>query len=222
MLRYNIMFVLAHALATFGAYALARQLGAGRIGAAVAGVALRVRAVAAGPGRAPARALQRRHRAGAGHAGPRARLVAAARLPPASAGTPGWAYAGWLVAAWQISLGFGIGLPFAYVLAGIVLVAAVVWFARRWLVRPVPATVRRPAARSPTWSAALLFAAVGALLACPTSRSPSCTRTPSATIGDIGIYSPPVQRLLHRAGRVADLGRPARGGRGPRCPGTRR
>src|SRR5690606_16103030 len=33
ILRYNIMFVLAHALAFFGAYVLARQLGAGRTGA---------------------------------------------------------------------------------------------------------------------------------------------------------------------------------------------
>ena len=36
------MFVLAHALAFFGAYALARQLGAGRTGAAVAGAAFAV------------------------------------------------------------------------------------------------------------------------------------------------------------------------------------
>lgn len=39
VVRYNIMFVLAHALATLGAYALVRQLGSGRIGAAVAAVA---------------------------------------------------------------------------------------------------------------------------------------------------------------------------------------
>ena len=61
-----------HALAFFGAYALVRQLGAGRTGAAVAGGGLRLRAVAAGPGRPPARDLHRRDRAGAGHAGPRA------------------------------------------------------------------------------------------------------------------------------------------------------
>src|SRR4029453_14460189 len=39
ILRYNILFVLAFALASFGAYALARQLGAARVGAVVAGVA---------------------------------------------------------------------------------------------------------------------------------------------------------------------------------------
>ena len=39
ILRYNILFVLAHALLAIGAYALVRQLGAGRTGAAVAAVA---------------------------------------------------------------------------------------------------------------------------------------------------------------------------------------
>ena len=145
VLRYNIIFVLAHALASLGAYALARQLGAGRIGAAVAGVALRLRAVAARPGRPPARALHRRHRAGAGHAGPRARLVAAARLP-ARAPARRLGLAGWLVAAWQISLGFGIGLPFAYVLAGAVLVAAVL-VRRAAAAHRAGRAVRSPAAR---------------------------------------------------------------------------
>jgi hypothetical protein len=39
-LRYNILFVLAHALLAVGGYALVRQLGAGRTGAAVAAVAI--------------------------------------------------------------------------------------------------------------------------------------------------------------------------------------
>ena len=38
VVRYNLLYVLTHALALFGAYALARQVGAGRAGAAVAGV----------------------------------------------------------------------------------------------------------------------------------------------------------------------------------------
>ena len=39
ILRYNILFVLAHALLAIGSYALVRQLGAKRTGAAVAAVA---------------------------------------------------------------------------------------------------------------------------------------------------------------------------------------
>jgi hypothetical protein len=38
-LRYNVLFVLAHALMVIGGYALVRQLGAGRTGAAVAALA---------------------------------------------------------------------------------------------------------------------------------------------------------------------------------------
>ena len=85
VLRYNIMFVLAHALATFGAYALARQLGAGRIGAAVAGVSYAYAPWLLAQAGHLHVALQRRDPAGAGDAGARARLVAAARLP---AGAP--------------------------------------------------------------------------------------------------------------------------------------
>src|SRR6185436_19280927 len=39
VVRYNIIYVLLHALAFFGAYMLARQLGSGKTGAAVAGAA---------------------------------------------------------------------------------------------------------------------------------------------------------------------------------------
>jgi hypothetical protein len=40
---------------------------------------------------------------------------------------PAWALGGWLVAAWQLTLGFGIGLPFAYVLAFGCIAAVVGW-----------------------------------------------------------------------------------------------
>ena len=79
ILRYNILFVLAHALLAIGAYALVRQLGARPTGAAVAGGGLRLRAVAARPGGPPGHRLGRRHPAGPGDAGPRARLVPAVR-----------------------------------------------------------------------------------------------------------------------------------------------
>ena len=80
-LRYNILFVLAHALLLIGAYALVRQFGAGRTGAAVGRGRLRLRAVAARPGGPPRHRLGRRHPARPGHAGPRTRLVDAVRLP---------------------------------------------------------------------------------------------------------------------------------------------
>src|SRR2546430_8678184 len=45
---------------------------------------------------------------------------------------PGWALAGWLVAAWQITLGFGIGVPFAYALGGSVALGYGIGLLRRW------------------------------------------------------------------------------------------
>jgi hypothetical protein len=133
-LRYNILFVLAHALLAVGGYALVRQLGAGRTGAAVAAVAIAY---------APWRLAQEGH----------LDIISAGGIPLALAmlarghgwslrrghrpneRNAGWAALGWLVAAWQVSLGFSLGLPFLGVLGLIVLVllvgTPVVWSRRR-------------------------------------------------------------------------------------------
>jgi hypothetical protein len=188
VLRYNIMFVLAHALATLGAYALARQLGAGRIGAAVAGASYTY---------APWLLAQAGHLHIVSNGGIPLALAMLARGHGWSLRHgyrpqrrhAGWAYAGWLVAAWQLSLGFGIGLPFAYLLAGIVLVAAVVWFGRRWL-----AGVRRPFGGRLLVAdlvGGVVFAAVGGLLAVPYFKVTQLHPNAMRTIGDIQLYSPP-------------------------------
>lgn len=189
VLRYNIMFVLAHALATLGAYALARQLGSGRIGAAVAGVSYTY---------APWLLAQAGHLHIVSNGGIPLALAMLARGHGWSLRHgyrperrhDGWAYTGWLVAAWQLSLGFGIGLPFAYFLAGTVLVAAVTWFVRRWLVRPV----RRPFGSRLLVAdlvGGALFAGVGALLAIPYFKVAELNPNAERTIGDIRLYSPP-------------------------------
>ncbi|HKN96778.1 MAG TPA: hypothetical protein VJX10_06660, partial [Pseudonocardiaceae bacterium] len=116
MLRYNIVFVLAFALATVGAYALARQLGANRVGSAVAGAAFAY---------APWRYGHDGHLNILSTGGIALALAMLARGHGWSLShgyrpertRPGWALAGWLVAGWQITLGFGVGLPFFYVLA---------------------------------------------------------------------------------------------------------
>ncbi|SCL38853.1 hypothetical protein GA0074692_5156 [Micromonospora pallida] len=194
LLRYNILFVLAHALATLGAYALARQLGAGRIGAAVAGVSFAY---------APWLLSQAGHLHVISNGGIPLALAMLARGHGWSLRYgyrprrrhAGWALAGWLVAAWQLSLGFGIGLPFAYVLGGIVLVATLTWYLRRYWIRPV----KHPFG----WRllvtdvvGGLVFAATGALLAIPyfivAERHPNARRS----IGDLDIYSPPASGFL--------------------------
>lgn len=163
VVRYNIMYVLVHALAFLGAYALVRQLGVDRISALVAGLAFAYapwRLAQAGHlhvlstgGIALALAMLARGNGWSLRYGFRQRKV-----------RPAWIIGGWLVAAWQISLGWGIGLPFAYVLAGISVVVVLAWLVRRVARRP-----RRPFGRLLTANLAggALFAAVSVLMALP-------------------------------------------------------
>ncbi len=121
VLRYNLLFLFAYGLACAGAYLLARELGLGRRAAAVGGVAFGFTAT---------------------------RLVESSHLHVLSSGgiplavflllrgyrnrRSGTILAGWLVAAWQIALGFNLGLPFGYALGlGGVLTAALWWRAGR-------------------------------------------------------------------------------------------
>ncbi|MEU4242358.1 hypothetical protein [Actinoplanes sp. NPDC026619] len=126
VLRYNILFVLAFALAFLGGYALVRQLGANRVAGAVAGAALayapwryghvgHLNILSTG-GITLAFAMLAR-----GHGWSLTRGYLRDRV------RPGWAVAGWLVAAWQVSLGFGIGLGFVYMLAAACLTATIAW-----------------------------------------------------------------------------------------------
>jgi hypothetical protein len=189
-LRYNVLFVLAHALLLIGGYALVRQLGAGRTGAAVAAVAFAY---------APWRLAQEGH----------LDIVSAGAIPLALAMLArghgwsmrhglrperrhaSWAAAGWLVAAWQITLGFSLGLPFAYVLGAAAVILAVAVLIRRL----------RGRGQGPVlgWRllitdllGVLIVAGVGVLIAIPYVRIPD--PTPAAT--EIAFYSPPVRSLL--------------------------
>src|SRR3954463_2153064 len=113
--RYDVLFLFAYALAFFGAYLLARELGAGRAGAFVAGAAFAY---------APWRLEQDGH----------LHVLSSGGIPLALAllvrgyrhGSARWVVAGWLVAAWQVSLGFTLGLQLAYLLA-LLFVGSAVW-----------------------------------------------------------------------------------------------
>ena len=130
VLRYNFLLVFAFALASVGAYALARQLGANRVGAAVAGAAFAY---------APWRYGHDGHLNILSTGGIVLALAMLARGHGWSLTRgyrpdevrPGWAVAGWVVAAWQVSLGFGVGLPFVYVLLIACVAGAVGWLIRR-------------------------------------------------------------------------------------------
>ncbi len=114
IVRYDLLFLLAYALAAFGAWALARELGAGRIGSAVAGAAFAY---------APWRLEQDGHLHVLSSGGIPLALALIVRGYRRDSGRT--VLAGWLVAVWQLSLGFSLGLQLAYLLlvlgAGLVL-----------------------------------------------------------------------------------------------------
>src|SRR3954451_24945450 len=102
IVRYDLLFLFAYALAFFGAWLLARELGAGRVGAFVAGAAFAY---------APWRLEQDGHLHVLSSGGiplALALLVRGYRLE-----RPWTVLAGWLVAAWQVSLGLTLGLQLA-------------------------------------------------------------------------------------------------------------
>jgi hypothetical protein len=120
LVRYNLLFLFAWSLCFVGAWLLARELGTGRVGAAAAGAAFAY---------APYRVTE------AGHL----HVISGGGIPLSlflllrgyRRRSRGLLVAGWLVAAWQMSLGFTLGLQFAYLLAVLALLAAVWWWRER-------------------------------------------------------------------------------------------
>ncbi|MEQ4300605.1 hypothetical protein ABNF97_04300 [Plantactinospora sp. B6F1] len=189
ILRYNILFVLAHALAVLGAYALVRQLGAGRIGAVVAGISFAY---------APWLLGQAGHLHVLSNGGIPLALAMLARGHGWSLRhgyrperrRSGWAFAGWLVAAWQLSLGFGIGLAFAYVMGLIVVVVLLSWLVRRILRRPRRRWFGFRLLLADFWGGAI-FAATGGLLAIPYFKVAELHPHARRTAEELHNYSPP-------------------------------
>ena len=188
VLRYNIVFVLAFALAYLGGYALVRQLGANRIGAAVAGAAFAY---------APWRYGHDGHLNVLSTGGIALALAMLARghgwsfthgyRPKRT--RYGWALAGWLVAGWQVTLGFGIGLPFAYLLAAACLAA----FAG-WLISGRPALGRRLLLAD--LGGGLVFTAVTGYLAQAYQHVRELHPEIPRPWGYVGVFSPTWRGLL--------------------------
>ncbi len=117
LVRYNLLFLFAWSLCFVGAYLLARELGLGRVGAAAAGAAFAY---------APYRVTE------AGHL----HVISSGGIPLAlfllvrgyRRSSRALVLAGWLVSAWQVSLGFTLGLQYAYLLLVLALVALVYWW----------------------------------------------------------------------------------------------
>jgi hypothetical protein len=200
LLSYNLLYVLAWALAFASAYLLARVLGARVPGALV---------LAAAYGFAPWRLAHARHLnvlstggivlafalLAYGHGWMLRRRTLQAGDPAAQPAPrrvrPGWILAGWGVACWQLTLGFAVGVPFAWVLGGVLLVAIVIgWRSRPWDARVV---------RADLWGAAL-FVVTGLALTVPYQlvirHFPVAQRTEKM----VELYSPTSRGLLTAPG----------------------
>ncbi len=117
LVRYNLLFLFAWSLCFVGAYLLARELGLGRIGGAAAGAAFAY---------APYRVTEAGHLHVISSGGIALALFLLLR---GYRRRSRWlVLAGWLVSAWQVSLGFTLGLQYAYLIAVLALVALVYWW----------------------------------------------------------------------------------------------
>ncbi|HVU75171.1 MAG TPA: hypothetical protein VHE83_19555 [Mycobacteriales bacterium] len=190
LVRYNAFYIAAFALATWGAFLLARQLGARRPGAVVAGLAF---------GYAPWRLSQAGHLHIISSGGLPLTLALLARghgytlggrrRPELENTRPWCAVAGWAVAAYQVSLGFGLGLAFAMVV-GLVTVIAVGW----WFVGGRPALPRRLLIAD--GAGLVLFVLVAGLVGGRYLKAVHDHPEARRTLAEVSFYSPPFRGLL--------------------------
>jgi hypothetical protein len=189
LVDYNLLFVAAPALSGAGGYALARQLGASPLGAAVAGLGFAF---------APWRAAQ----SGWLHVESTGQLTASLAMLARGHGLsfrgrkgpwrPLWVALGWLFATWQVSIGFQNGLPFGYLLAVITL-ATLAW----WLLRRRPHVPGRLVTVELAGGA--LFCAVTAFMAAPyltVARTDADTVLFTRSLGAVQGRSPTWRELL--------------------------
>lgn len=187
--RYNVVLLFVAALAFAGTWVLVRQLGLGRTAALVAATAFAFN---------PWRVSQLNH----------LQVLSSGAIPLALAmlarghgvrlrtGTgsprPGWAFAGWAVATWHISLGFGLGMQLAYVLALCTAVAVV----------RTALSVRRGAGLPPRrllvadGAGMLLLLAVSGLLALPYLENVDDHPNARRSVAEVASYSPTAASLV--------------------------
>ena len=174
VVRYDLLFLFAFALAFVGAHLLARELGAPPWAAAVAGAAFAY---------APWRLEQDGHM----------HVISSGGIPLAlflllrgyRTGRGGMVFAGWVVAAWQVSLGFTLGLQLGYLLALLAIGAAVVWWRRGRPALP-PRLVRATAA------GVIVLAVVTAWIAVPFVRVQRDHPESHRSVSDVAAFSGPV------------------------------
>ncbi len=175
---YNLAFITAYAMCFIGGTLLARELGARHTAAVVAGMAFAF---------APWRMTHNGHLNILSIGG--IAIAVFLLLRGYRRAKRGLIVAGWIACAWQLSLGFAMGLFFAYLLMVLAVVTGVAWLRRG---RP---SLARPVVVGTAIGAVLFLLATG-LLARPylriTERYPEAERT----IAAVDFFSPPPRALL--------------------------
>jgi hypothetical protein len=176
VIRYDVLFLLSSALAVVGAGLLAMELGAGLGGGLLAGAAFAF---------APWRLAQRGHLNVLSSGGIALALFLLVRGWRRE--RPGLVLLGWVVAAWQLSLGFAIGLPFAMLLAVIAVATTVATVVRR------PRRLPSRSVLAASIAGVVLFAAAGVALAIPYYRVAATTSEVRSELErrETRWYSPP-------------------------------
>jgi hypothetical protein len=193
LVRYNLLFLWAWSFCFAGAYMLARELGLGRLGGAAAGLAFAY---------SPYRVTEAGHLHVISSGGLALGLFLLVRGYRRS--SRGLVLAGWLLSAWQISLGFTLGLQYSYLLVVLALVVLVYWWRGRLSPGPAwPSAPERP--RGPLVPRKLLavtligIAAVGAVTvyeARPYLRVAALYPTAKRTLNEVETYSAGPAALL--------------------------
>lgn len=178
LVRYNLLFLFTFALAFAAAALLGRELGCSLGAAAVVGAAFAY---------APWRLTQLNHLNVLSTGG--VALALFLLLSGYRRDRPWQVLAGWLAAAWQVSLGFALGIWFCYLLAGLALGIAVVWLLRG---RPPLPRVQVTA----TVTGGIAFLLVVGVLVQPylgvIADDPGATRS----VAELASFSPPPQGFL--------------------------
>ena len=175
---HNLIVIFTFALAFVGAFLLARELGAGAWGSVAAGAAFAY---------APWKLAQ------AGHL----QILSSGGIPLSlyflvrgyRRGSGRLIVAGWLVAAWQMTLGFNLGLQLAYLLLLLGAGVAVLWL-RHGRPRPSPSVVRASAL------GVAAFVAVTALVAAPYVRVQQDYPEATMPTAEVAFFSPPPRAFI--------------------------
>jgi hypothetical protein len=133
LVRYNLLFLWAWSLCFVAAYLLARELGLRRVGGAAAGLAFAY---------APYRVTEAGHLHVISSGG--FVLAMFLLLRGYRRNSRRLVLAGWLVSAWQVSLGFTLGLQYCYLLVVLAALVLVHWWRGRLTPGPAWARVGEP------------------------------------------------------------------------------